>query len=696
MTRSLVAFLAFTLTVSATAASPVPVGPLPDLIRPAPAVDLADDATSNGESTLVVWTYVICPCRQGDSIDARLLDSAHDRNAFNLGSGSGARVATNGTDYLVAWSLAGSRFQTEPYDNVKAQLITSRGELSTSRILNRSVSGGARAVAWNGTHWLAGYQSNEKALVAVLDGSLDRTATLDLGAATLVDLVQAGGVWWAVTHSQGVTAAIEIHASGDAGTRFVVGTADSSEAVITANGTNALLFFQNGPDIRVATFTPASGFSEPKVLLTSQQLIDAARWQSDVLLVHSDPATFSVRGSVVAMSGSIAETATLFESTPGSGIRLAEGNDGLLLLHSTSSTPSRPDLVDLFVYPVTSLAPLDPGTRRLVSQGNIAYQATPVIESTGAAAVALWSQTVGETGGRALFSRIIDGTGAPVGEPFQLPVVLDFASSLASTFNGERVLVVWSAGTEVRSVAISSDGRSATTPSVLGTGTSGDVAAGPNGTFAVWLGLDGKVMGTPLRSDGAPDVPGGFGILPTLAGFQASPRIATIDGGFVILWSEAGGVKSVTISPAGNVQSSTEPSPTLANGIVVAAGQTSMLAAWVDEQGSTLFAFSGDARPFERFDPHWGAQWSPLAIVPLTADRYLVAISRKDFVYTSIVSMEGAFITGITPLRILGPYPATEAGITTLDDQPVVLFTKERLVYVASGPPATRQRSANR
>jgi hypothetical protein len=243
---------------------------------------------------------------------------------------------------------------------------------------------------------------------------------------------------------------------------------------------------------------------------------------------------------------------------------------------------------------------------------------------------------------------------------------------------------------------IAEDGKTAGTPMMLGSGSDADVAAGPSGAFAVWLGLDGSVMGTPLRADGSPHVPGGFAILPTLAGMQSAPRIASIDGGFVILWSEDGGVKSVVVSPTGAVQSSSELSPSPASNLVVASGRTSVLAAWTTLTGSTLFAFGGAAQPFELFDPHWGRDWTPVAIVPLSADRYLVTIRRHDFLYTSTVSMEGAFITGITPLRLLGPYPATESGVTAIDDQPIVLFAKDGLVFVASGPPATRQRAVHR
>ena len=119
----------------------------------------------------------------------------------------------------------------------------------------------------------------------------------------------------------------------------------------------------------------------------------------------------------------------------------------------------------------------------------------------------------------------------------------------------------------------------------------------------------------------------------------------------------------------------------------VGGGDRSALGLVSAENRTLLFAFGDEARPFERFDPHWGAS-IPHSIVPLGGDRYLVAIARGGDLYTSEVTMTSAFITGITPLRRFGRAEVW----TAVEGAPLGLFIDEEGVQATTGTEGSRRR----
>jgi len=700
------ALVALAFSSLAAAATAVPIAPLPDFAGPTLYLDTVAQSASNGTSTLVVWSNQIGPTSTTERVLASLFDSEHDPLGHDqLGhdqpgmviaaGGTQPLVASNGHDYLVAYEVLPARVQLFPYDNVFAQIVTAGGELGARRTISHAIHGSLSAVAWAGSRWLVGYNDTNGAQIAVLDESLELTATVELGAGQGTGIVNAGNTWWAFVQQEGFTRAVEIRSDGSTGVHYE--SDEPASGFVIANGRSALVFSprwnnQVYEGIDVATFNPLKGFSARRPILTGAQIVSAEPWGSNILLLHRpDPfGSSTIDASVIDLEGHVLETKTLLENMTGDA-GLGQSRNGLLLFQTDNlHVPGiPPPTLDLYAYHLDSLAPLDPATRELMSLENFAVQDGPLLASNGTSAVAFWSQTVDETRRQSAFSRVVKANGIPTGEPVLLPFNLGLAGWTDVAFDGRQFIIARSNG-PVQAVAVSTDGKIAGPLVMLGNGAEVRVAGGPNGFFAVWRGND-AILGTPLADDATPLVPGGFAILPAPFGSQDAPSIAAVDGGFLVLWSEAGGVKRVMISPSGAVQSTATLSPSQTTGIVLAANGNTFLAAWITGEGPRLSTPEGD------LDPQWG-DWTPVDIVTLGDDRYLVAIRRGAGIHTSIVSLSGPSASGpsiveISPLHLLGRFPLTRGGLAVAGGTPLVLFGDGRRVSIASDARFTRPRA---
>lgn len=684
----LLAFLLF-----ASSALAAQIAPLPPQIAPLSYDDRFPDSATNGDSTLVVWTNEFSPYLESHSIEMRLLDSLYDRLAMTLARGYAPRVTTNGSEYLVGYSIGGSRFSTYPYDNVAVTIVNTDGSRGATRAINNSVSGGIGGVAWNGTHWVVGFTSDASARAVLLARDLSMQF-VDLGAGRTDSIVEIDGAMWALRDDPAAASSelVEIRSDATTGRRFPI-AADQVRIVPTDSG--ALAFISAAGGIAVARFDSTSGFSPIQSLSATASLHDVEQWNGGALLLVAPAESTSVVGVAVDSEGAIVQTTDLLTAVAPSGqLALGEARNGLLLFEARlDSDVTGYGRFNLYAYELTALAPLDPMSGELISIADIARQHSGSIVTAADHALAVWTQTIGTRGNEAVFTRTVGPDGKPIGDPIQLPLTFYGSPSLVPDGDAFILLGVDASG-KILAARLSSDGRLLGPASEVGVGSSPAIAKSGDDLFAVWVYADGQIRGTPLRHDGSPVVPGGFAILPKLVGAQGGPAIAAAPQGFQLLWSEPS-VTSVIISPAGTPLSRTEVSDDVPQKLLLASSTHSALAAWRPIEGpATLYAF-GDGRPFEAFDPNWGDTWSPILITRIAEDRYLVVIVRSAVVFTSEVTMSGAFITGITPLREIGPWIPTEHGVAMVNGSLLLLTQAGRELHVMSAAP-TRVRAVRR
>jgi hypothetical protein len=653
MSRSL---LLGSLLIALTASAAVPVAPLQPRIGPLPYDQVDPAAATNGTTTLVAWTSAFSAYPQAHTIYARLL-GVH-ASAVDIGPGVHPVVAWNGSEYLIANGIAGSRFSHPPFPNVAVTIVRADGTVGPRRLINTSTSTGATALAWNGTEWVVGIVSEGAGRVVLLDRDLNIVRAIELGEASNVGLTTIEGRVW-VVHQRSDDS--EVFRIGDEATRFrVAGHARMA-------GTLAII----EETLFASVLDPRSGFSAPRPILATSEiplnLVHLAPYGSGALLV-----VYSVLGKTILLVP-VDATGARIDFRPaltGYGILPGAAVAGsTLFIQAVTDTQAT---LQIFAFPLEPLpsVPFTPTNDAIVSLGDFARQNDAIIASNGASAVAFWNQTIDGTGNQAAFTRAVDANGIPYGPVTQLPFAIGRDTDVV--LDGERFVLVWT--TPYSEVYASTGGA----PVLLGHGTGPAVARGTHGTFVVWRGLDGVVTGTPLRDDGTPHVPNGFPILPSLTVPQSDPDIIAVEQGFNVLWS-AEEVTSVIVSPAGTPQASSGLADGV-NGKVLMAGT---LAAWP----RMLAGFGGGGTsPEQRYAPPWGDDWAPVAIHAMDGGRHLVTIRRGDTLSTSVVTVADGHIVSVTPLRLLGDYDIGENGVTVVGDRPLVIFSTGRVVEVATQP----------
>ncbi|HEY0590300.1 MAG TPA: hypothetical protein VGF40_00925 [Thermoanaerobaculia bacterium] len=649
------------------------VAPRPVILGPPSMNDTNPVSRTNGSTTLVAWVNQYSPYASTWSIYVRALDAP--RPAWRI-TGYGPILATNGDQYLLAFSIAGSRFMAYPMDNVAVRLVSSDGTPGAARSLNRSTAGSAGGAAWNGEHWLVGYTSEGRAYVALLDSALDRITTAELGSGEVLDLAMIGRRAWAFVAKGGATEAIEIRPGGGIGARHSL--ADQMAGRVTVTTAGALVFprLQNG--VIAIPFDPGAGFGTARQVASDGNLRGAIPWEEGAAVLVSGTGGASIRA--LAPDGEVTATQALDTSL---GIGLGERRDGLLYFEGREAAESGSDI---YAYRLASLQVTGPA--ELISIANLAWQVAPVIATTEGGAIAFWRE--GSVNGPArVRSRPIDASGHPFGPIASLdaiPAIDDLS------FDGERFFAVWaSLQNEIYAAAISRDGAVAGAPMRLGEGSRPAIASSGGATLVVWRAPSAVLHGVTLRADASPAVPGGWPLLPAFGETESSPKITAIREGFLVGWT-ASDVRAIAVSPGGTVLRGVELGVPGYSLIDLASRGASALGLVAGPQGSLLYALDGEGRAFEAFDPHWDP-WVPHSVTPIAENRYLVALARvySGELLTSEVTMSGAFITGIGPLRRLG----RGESVAVVGETPVALFIDDG-VWVSTLPESDRRRAVAR
>jgi hypothetical protein len=620
----------------------IPIAPVAPVYAERSGDDIAPATATNGITTLVAWTNAFSVYSEAWSVCTRFLGVESQPQCQ---SGARAVVASDGKDYLVVRSIGASRFNTFPYANVVAEVTRDSGSNGPARTLNTSLRGGAYAVAWNGSEWLVAIIADGVARIEFLTPDLaPARPPIVLGPSTNVRFVERDGAWWAVRWFDTTSEVIAI----DGDKHFTSGD------FVTLAG--PIAFIAKDGSISIATFDPQHGFGAASVAFTDSRLIAAQPFGGGARAIVQTGS--DVRGIVVDATGAVVQSASMYTDIAPAYASLLD--DTLFVTARLTETPYTER--DLYAAPM-NLAPLDAANATLISSIDWIVQSDPVIVSNGERGVVFWTQSDFGTGMRTVYRRDLDKSGLPVGDAHVVPDATMTIDADAA-FRGDDVIFVWSENNQVFT-------RIGDETVVLGNGHFPSVATSAQGTFVVWYGDDYQVRGTPLEGR----VPGGFPILPSFS-FQYPAAITAIDDGFLVLWISGTQMQSVVISPTGAVRSSTS----LGNGRATSPVIAGKLAAWP----STLFAYGDGGRPFERFDPHWGENWAPIAIIPLGTDTYRVFIARGANIYTSDVTMDGAFITGITPLDFIGRFATIdEDNVAVIGGKPVVVTRNGQRVEVS-------------
>ncbi|MGK2858439.1 MAG: hypothetical protein ACSLFQ_14660 [Thermoanaerobaculia bacterium] len=654
------------------------VAPRPVILGPVNHPDLNPVSISNGETTLVAWENHFSPYWTTHRIFVRNLD--RPGSAWSIYPGFGPVLATNGREYLLAFSRVGSRFISAPVNNVIVQSVSAEGEAGAQQVLNRSLEGRARAAQWDGERWVVGYTSDGNAFVAWLDEDLQRVGFAEAGEGHLLDLEMIDGRVWAFVTRNGETEALELFSDGTRGVRHLLVNAVPTHLVDLVGTTGgALLLGNREGGVGVIHFHPVSGFGSENEIGAGAHLADAipSNGGAAILLVDDD-------GAVIVDLGPDGELGSMNRLNGSRAVYLGEWAEGLLYFELRADEDDNPWTAgsNIYAYRLAGRTLHEPA--ELISIANIASQITPAIVSTGENAVAFWTEQMQSPEG-IVRSRAIDASGNPFG-PIATLASIPHIDDLA--FDGQRIFAVWtSLSRSIYAAAISRDGATANAPALIGEGDSPAVASNGGATFVVWRSPSSILTGTALREDGSPVVPGGFPLLPAFGEMVFPAKITPFASGFLVGWIAPVGMRNIVLSREGTVMRGNDVGGEGDRLVDVGSGSSSALALVSAENRALLLAFDGDGRFFDRFDPHWGAS-IPHSIVPLGGDHYLIAIARGSDLYTSEVTMSGAFITGVTPLRRLGPAEVW----TAVEGAPLGLYIDEEGVQATKGPEVSRRR----
>jgi hypothetical protein len=480
-------------------------------------------------------------------------------------------------------------------------------------------------------------------------------------------------------------------------------------ALVASNGADAIAIIQEGPTILISKLDPASGFSDPQLLVHGARALDVTGRDGSFLVLVADDDTGATEAIEIEAGGKIEERAVLFEDLPIEDARIERAATGDQLLFSTRegqnvvrNTESGIYAVDLDRLPVE---PLELKDATMISTTRFDFQLPLAFESSGEEGLAIWNETIDDVGHVGTFMRRVSSMGLPLGEPLPLPLLIGSSPDIA--FDGQNYILVWSEH-GIRSVVISSSSLEVAGAHQLApSGQSPAVAAENGRRFAVWSDPSGTLKGTPLRPDGAAEVPGGFPTLPSFTASQSAPAIAALPRGFHLLWTEAlpwlneDIVQSAVISDSGNIQSLSTLEISSSRPISVAAGLRSSLASLTDQQGGFLYAFGGAAAPFEVFRPiGWGA-WTPVSVVNLPAvaesgeEEYLVTLIRGGTPWAARVAMRGGFITASELIAPFGNLSINPSGTAVIQGNVIAVGSADRRVWTAR-PGAERRRAVRR
>jgi MYXO-CTERM domain-containing protein len=575
----------------------------------------------NGTDWLVVWldqrndfTPEIYAARVASN------GSVRDPNGIGVAVGSPTgigSVASNGNGFIVTWNGAGP----QP-EGLQAAIVDADGTVAR-RFTVQSGQAFDSKIAFNGTHYLVGYNETISATSSLLRAQRFTPAgdtvggIIDIGpASTEFELASDGSAFIAASHGTGGLDLRIIESDGSLGASGSLPGA-LAPASLTWGGSSYFLTASTADFHRL-------------------------------LLARIDTAAQPLRSEVVSVHAI---------ATP--KIAYGGGNAFVSFLPDDSSAHevvgSRVD---------STLALLDTPPVLLSSTGN--WQSGVQAAHGKGGYLAVWADSRDGFFQTPVHAQWLSENGQPLdASSFPLSTEAGDVPDVAS--DGEGYLSVWVTGEEVRGTRVSAAGAVLDEPSIhIGTGSIPATASNGSDYYVAWRSQEG-VRGARVLSDGR--VSGGS----VFSTARNELSVSSNGSNYLVAWSERG-VKARRVDGAGTLLDATTPidlGAAGANRLQVASDGTDWFVVWesIDGVRGARVLANGTVRdPGGRaLDDITNARRTSVA---WTGENYLLAWSRHEAadnaIYGRHISACGAMLEQM-PFRIAteGPFDSSDLGGVT-------------------------------
>ncbi len=513
---------------------------------------------SNGEGYLVTWTDSRAGNADVYATRVTATGTVLDGDGFGVSAGSSDEgtpsVASNGTDYLVAWT----DFRSGSDKDVYASRVSADGEvvdLSGIPIATGAYNQVAPAIAANGASYLIAWSNAHygeiRASRVTADGQaleLSQPIFSILDAYALVPSVASNGTDFLVAVS--VWSEWEDMLFCDVYARRVGGAGavldDSPLVMGSAGGETAASVASNGSDYLIAwsrfdilaSRVSDAGVVQPKFVVSmgtnAQVLPVVASNGRDFLVAWEDERNDevgAVYASRVNAAGKVLDVAgLLIRKRRGDELEVASNGAGYLVVWTESLWDPYGDRARVFWRSVSASGKL--GYEQSGDWGDAPRQ--PSVASNGSDYLVVWD---GDNVTR------VNETGEFIGSPLQLSNVSTRRSRVAS--NGKDYLVVWSQESDVFARRLTSKGTLQGAEFAVSTadGEQSDPDVTSNGSdyLVAWTdersGVDSDVFASRVTASGVVQDASGFA-LSAAAGDQESPHLASNGRDYLALWAD--------------------------------------------------------------------------------------------------------------------------------------------------------------
>lgn len=593
----------------------------------------------NGSTWLVVW--IDERLSEGDVWAARfdssgaVLDPGGLMLSGGIGSGlsgegnaSAPTVASNGTDFLVAWAHDTGATFPPLYKNLHATTVGNDGLIGGEHeIASVDANQDLPAAAWNGSNYLVAWQDNRNGTQDVYARRLT-AAGVNLGSSDIAVSTATGDQQNPAVASNGLSflvawddtrtsTARDVYAARVDGSGAVLDPAgivvsaasDVQQAVDLAwNGSTYLAVWSDRRSGSTYDVYGARVDTAGAVLDASGIAISTAANAQTTPSVASDGVGFlvawtdtrsgtAIYAARVAGSGSVQDPSGIAVST-GSGARRAPDVVARSGEYLVAWEDERSDTGDVYGSRLASSGTvIDAGGLLLSKQAN--STANPGVAFDGANYLLVWDDGRPSSTGRDIWATRVTPAGVvldPAGFAVSTATATQSAPKVAS--DGSQFLVVWEDGraggalrkpyaTRVSAAGLVLDpaGIALAAPSTSNS-IRPDVAWGGTSFLVVWLDLysPDQIEATRVAPDGTRLDPSGI----PLALVIGTPRVASDGSGWMVVWEDeiADVARGTRIDSAGTVL---DPSwitfATAAQLPAVAGGPSGYLVAWTTDAG---------------------------------------------------------------------------------------------------------------
>lgn len=471
------------------------------------------DVAAGPQSYLVAWAEGLA-APYATAIDIRLYGSdlsPRQRTSVRISNqGSTPRAVWNGTDYLLAWGIAISRFNSFPTPAIETVHVREDGSIvpNSQRTFFPQVNAvRINGMAFNGSR----YAFVAAGQLAITDG--EGALVSARGISGIIDVAAHGDGFRVLAAADGNVTAIDVDAGGSETGRQVIATTtsgpvtgriatDHDQTAVVWSDVTGMFGVELETGVRYTFFPDAE---TPRSLTRLANGDWLAAWDNRILPNTGCWATFS-GGRMTLECGPTGKSDHTSPFAVGNMIVFVDhGTDFDRLIGGSRSGP---------FFVITEVA---------------AEQEQPAAAETHIA----WSES--DPSERLLRLRLDDVIVAPSDQPQRQ------ARLVAA---GNQLLLVWTEGTEIRAVRV--DGSGQILPPVLDLGSGQNPAVASNGTdwLIAWMQTvppvsdqRTQIAATTVTAAGNVLSPGGTIIVPDPNSTQRSPAVSWTGAGYLVVYN---------------------------------------------------------------------------------------------------------------------------------------------------------------